>query len=84
MNSTLEEISETFIGKKIKKIVQKQCYVETRSDQENDDLFHMMMDTPLRMVGVAGFNEKKLIAILKMANGHPFGALFALQFGHRK
>lgn len=84
LDSTLDDISETFVGKKIKKEAEKRCYISGRSEQENDDLYHMVMDTPLRMVGMAGFTEKKLLAILDLANGHAFRALFTLLFGHRK
>jgi beta-glucosidase len=84
LNSTLEEISGTFIGKKMKTFVQKTSFVPERSQKENDDYFKMMMDSPLRMAGMAGLSEKKLLALLAMANGHPLKALFELQFGKRK
>jgi beta-glucosidase len=84
MNSTLEEISDTFIGRKIKKNIEKMSYSPKKTEQQNQDYLRMMMDSPIRMAGMAGLTEKKCLALLAMANGHLFGAFFALLFGHRK
>jgi beta-glucosidase len=84
LNSTLEEISGTFIGKKIKKQIVKRCYSAEKSERENNDVVAMMLDSPIRMAGMIGLGEKTILAFVALANGKPLKALFELQFGHRK
>jgi beta-glucosidase len=84
LNSTLEEISGTFIGKKIKKMISKQYLNSTKSEEEKNALMGMMMESPIRMISMAGLNEKKMFAVLDMANGHYLKAFFDVQFGTRK
>lgn len=84
LNSTLEECSWTFAGKKIKKSLKKSCYNPDRSEQANNDFLNMVMDSPIRMMGTAGYSDKKMLALLALINRRPLKALFLLQFGHRK
>jgi beta-glucosidase len=84
LNSTIEEISHTFIGKLIKKGVIKQMTLSTRSERANRDFITMVLDSPIRMSGVAGFHDKTLLAIVDMANGNYLKALGDVFFGHRK
>jgi beta-glucosidase len=83
LNSTLEEISGTFIGKKIKKGLTKRCYSSEKSERENNDVLAMVLDSPIRMAGMMGLSDKKIMAFLALANGRPFKAFLELLFGHR-
>jgi beta-glucosidase len=84
LNSTLEEISGTFIGKKIKNKLQQRCYSPEKSERENADVLAMMLDSPIRMAGMIGLSEKTILAFVALANGKPFKAFFELLFGRRK
>lgn len=84
LNSTLEDISGTFIGKKINKMIIGMYANTTKSDEEKKALIAMMLDSPIRMIGMAGLSEKKMLAVLDMANGKFIKALFDVQFGQRK
>lgn len=80
-NSTFEEISRTFIGRKVKKFLLKNAENPKLSKEANEDVASSMMNYPLRMALMAGFSQKKLLAIVDAANGKFLKAIWDLQFG---
>lgn len=84
LNSTLEEVSGTFIGRRLKSVIEKQSFDPKKDAKQNELTFQMMLGTPFRMLNVIGISEKKTLALLSFTNGRPLQGLWRLLFGQRK
>ena len=78
LNSTFEDIRETFIGRRLIKTAKKRMKV----DDENDPKFTMFLQAPIRNVTMAGMKERTAHFIVNMANGSVFKAAVAWLFSH--
>jgi beta-glucosidase len=84
LNSTLGDISSTWIGKVLLKVGSKPQYAPNNDKETMDDYIQMLKETPIRMLGIAGIKERHQLAIIALANHRPFKALFDVAFGKRR
>lgn len=79
-NSTFGEIKNTFIGKIILK-----RYMKMNEGEKDPVRYKANIDTflltPIRFAVVFGFDDRKINAVVSMANRNPLGALWHLIFG---
>lgn len=83
MNSTISDIKDTFIGKKMIKEVGKR-FPNASTDPEQKMMYKSALELPIRNLAMSGIPERFIHAILDMANGHFFLALGHILFGRRK
>ncbi|MBQ7244155.1 MAG: hypothetical protein IJS52_08140, partial [Bacilli bacterium] len=74
LNSTIRNIKDTFIGKRIIAKAEERF----KDDPMREVMMKMMMDMPLRAITLSGMKEKYAQVITDMANGRPVSALFHL------
>ncbi len=84
MDSTMNEISWTKIGKLMRKLYMMGAYREGMSEAEKSFLLACFEENPIRSLSVAGLNVKQVQAILDFANGHYLLGIFHAIFGKRK
>ena len=78
MNSTIGNIRRTFIGKRILQAASSRF--KDVPDPERKMLERSVMELPLRNLGMVGVSPKVIQAVLDMANGSRFKALWHLIF----
>jgi beta-glucosidase len=83
-NSSLGEISNTFIGKRIKKAVLKSYLNPDYTQEGNDNAAEMVLESPLRFALMMGIHEKVIVALIDWLNKRRFRALWKLMFWRRK
>ena len=74
LNSTIRNIKDTFIGKRIIAKAEERF----KDDPMREVVMKTMMDMPLRAITLSGMKEKYAQVITDMANGRPVSALFHL------
>jgi beta-glucosidase len=83
-NSTIDDLSHTITGKILRKVAVKEMSVPGKSPSQIKAAVDMATSCPLRMLAIYGIPERKVLALLDLANLRPFKALRDLQFGHRR
>jgi beta-glucosidase len=83
LNSTMDDISNTFIGKILAKQVHKMVYNPDKSEEDNEAYIKMMMESPLRMIPVSGMKEGVALFVRDAANGRYLKGVWNYFFGHR-
>lgn len=79
LNSTIGDISDTFIGKIINKVLDKKNPLSDPEAKEKSD--EMMKEISLRMGIGNGLTSKQALAIVSFANRHFFQGIYRLMFG---
>ncbi len=83
LNSTLEEISNTFVGRKMKTWILKSYYNPEMSKEGNDNTAQMVLESPLRFAFMMGVKEKYIMALIDWLNKKRFSAIWKLMFWRR-
>ena len=78
-NSTFNEMEGTLIIKRVLNKI-KSTFPLLPNGEFDEESFDMFLDCPIRVLLGRGYTEKKLNAIIALANKKPFSALFALIF----
>lgn len=79
LNSTFENIQDTFIGRKVLEKAEERYHDSSAGDLA----LRTMLEMPIRSVTLSGMKEKYAYVITDLANGRIFAALFHLLFGKR-
>ena len=83
LNSTLDDISWTWVGKRIYKQFEKMSNIDI-NDPKNKNIVEPFRGTPIRNLGMGGgpfANPRVIYAILSLANRRPLQAFFRLITG---
>ncbi|MCI2110883.1 MAG: glycoside hydrolase family 3 C-terminal domain-containing protein [Bacilli bacterium] len=83
-SNSFRDISETWIGRLIVKIVKANIAQKATSKQQEKQLIDMALDSPIHCVTMAGLRPKAAVTIVDLANRKPIKALYDIMFWHLK
>lgn len=83
-NSTVGDVRDTFIGKKLIKKYETNFLNSGLSEEAKKHEMDTFMWTPFRFMTLGGISDKTICALIAMANGQYLRVPFLLLFGKRK
>ena len=84
LNSTFEDIQNTWIGKTAKKFFFKKMEKDDLGEEEKKMMREAFYATPMRSLSTGGVPDRMGQVVLDMANGKPFSALWHLCFEKKR
>ena len=79
LNSTVADISGTWVGKKILRVANKRIAKADESSKKM--MIRSIEEMPIRALSMGGMSSRVLSVVVDLANGNPLKALFHLITG---